>query len=79
MVQRKNGSKVAVLRPAIIFDFDGTIADSLPAVIQVFEELTGRVGQYSMEQAEGSGAYESTEDSALEGSLITYEGSQTTA
>lgn len=31
---------------AIIFDFDGTIADSLPAIIDVFEELTGRVGQY---------------------------------
>lgn len=52
MVQRKNGSDGAQLKQAVIFDFDGTIADSLPAVIQVFEELTGRLGQYSLEQAD---------------------------
>jgi phosphoglycolate phosphatase len=34
------------MKRAVIFDFDGTIADSLPAIIQVFEELTDRKGQY---------------------------------
>lgn len=32
---------------AVIFDFDGTIADSLPAAIQVFEELTKRPERFT--------------------------------
>lgn len=39
-------------RQAVIFDFDGTIADSLPAVIQVFEALTGQPERYSARQIE---------------------------
>ncbi len=34
---------------AIIFDFDGTLADSLPAVIDVFRELTGHSEPYAAE------------------------------
>jgi len=38
------------MKKAIIFDFDGTLADSLPAVIDVFCELTGRTEPYPDEQ-----------------------------
>lgn len=37
---------------AVIFDFDGTIAESLPAVIQVFEALTKRREKFSAKQVE---------------------------
>ncbi len=37
------------MKKAIIFDFDGTLADSLPAVIDVFCELTGRPNTYTEE------------------------------
>ena len=37
---------------AVIFDFDGTIADSLPAVIQVFEQITNRPEKYTPKQVE---------------------------
>jgi len=37
---------------AVIFDFDGTIADSLRAVINVFEDLTGRNERFTEEQIE---------------------------
>ena len=32
---------------AVIFDFDGTIADSLPAIVRVFENLTDKPEPYS--------------------------------
>lgn len=38
------------MKKAVIFDFDGTLADSLPAVIDVFCELTGRENIYTAEQ-----------------------------
>jgi phosphoglycolate phosphatase-like HAD superfamily hydrolase len=38
------------MKRAIIFDFDGTIADSLPAVVEVFEELTRRPQRFTPEQ-----------------------------
>ncbi|HSX42547.1 MAG TPA: HAD hydrolase-like protein [Candidatus Saccharimonadales bacterium] len=41
-----------MLKRAVIFDFDGTIADSLPAAIQVFEELTARPERFSAAQIE---------------------------
>lgn len=50
MRQRKRAAKTADRQRAVIFDFDGTIADSLAAVIGVFEDLTGRHGHYSPEQ-----------------------------
>lgn len=50
MVQRKTGGETISLRKAIIFDFDGTLADSLPAVIDVFCELTGRPNKYTDEE-----------------------------
>jgi len=37
---------------AVIFDFDGTIADSLPAVIEVFEDLTNRPKRFTAEDIE---------------------------
>lgn len=37
---------------ALIFDFDGTIADSLPAVIQVFETLTKRPQRFTVPEIE---------------------------
>lgn len=37
------------MKKAIIFDFDGTLADSLPAVIDVFCEITGRPNTYTKE------------------------------
>jgi len=37
-------------RRAVIFDFDGTIADSLPAVIAVFEDLTGQPKKFGPKQ-----------------------------
>jgi phosphoglycolate phosphatase len=40
------------MKRAVIFDFDGTIADSLPAVIQVFEELTKRPERFTPQQVE---------------------------
>lgn len=39
MVQRKKGDTAGRQR-AVIFDFDGTMADTFPAVIEVFEEVT---------------------------------------
>ncbi|HSX05843.1 MAG TPA: HAD hydrolase-like protein [Candidatus Saccharimonadales bacterium] len=39
-----------VQKQAVIFDFDGTIADSLPALVEVFEDLTGRTDHYTAEQ-----------------------------
>jgi phosphoglycolate phosphatase-like HAD superfamily hydrolase len=41
------------MKKAIIFDFDGTLADSLPAVIDVFCELTGRPNNYTKQQIAG--------------------------
>ena len=35
---------------AVIFDFDGTIADSMRAIVQVFEDLTGRTVPYTEEE-----------------------------
>lgn len=52
MVQRKKGGNSPDRRKAVIFDFDGTIADSLPAVIQVFEQLTNRPEKYTLQQVE---------------------------
>jgi len=52
MQQRKQASPDEGPVPAIIVDFDGTIADSLPAVIQVFETLTNRPEKYSPKQIE---------------------------
>lgn len=40
------------MKRAVIFDFDGTIADSLPAAIQVFEELTSRPEKFTAEQVQ---------------------------
>ena len=48
-LRRKNAEHVARTR-GVIFDFDGTIADSMAAIVQVFEDLTGRHGRYSQEQ-----------------------------
>lgn len=53
MRQRKRAIKAADRQRAVVFDFDGTIADSLAAVIGVFEDLTGRHGYYSPEQIQG--------------------------
>lgn len=52
MAQKKSGNLDVGRRRAVIFDFDGTIADSLPAVIQVFEALTKRPEKYTAEQVE---------------------------
>lgn len=41
------------MKRAVIFDFDGTIAESLPAAIQVFEELTSRPERFTAEQIQG--------------------------
>lgn len=41
------------MKRAVIFDFDGTIADSLPAAIQVFEELTSRPQRFTAKQVQG--------------------------
>jgi phosphoglycolate phosphatase-like HAD superfamily hydrolase len=41
------------MKRAIIFDFDGTIADSLPAVIEVFEELTNRAVKMTAAEVAG--------------------------
>jgi phosphoglycolate phosphatase len=41
------------MKRAIIFDFDGTIADSLPAAIQVFEQLTKKPERFTAEQIAG--------------------------
>jgi phosphoglycolate phosphatase len=38
------------MKQAVIFDFDGTIADSLPAFVQVFEELTKRSERLTPDQ-----------------------------
>jgi phosphoglycolate phosphatase len=40
------------MKRAVIFDFDGTIADSLPAAIQVFEQLTSRPEKFTAKQIE---------------------------
>lgn len=40
------------MKRAIIFDFDGTIVDSLPAVIQVFETLTKRPQRFTVPEIE---------------------------
>jgi len=51
MVHRSSGLCYSSrVKRAIIFDFDGTIADSLPAVVQVFEELTKHPERFSPEQ-----------------------------
>lgn len=50
MIQRRNRTHAAGRKRAVIFDFDGTIADSLHAIVQVFEDLTGRPGYYTEEQ-----------------------------
>lgn len=52
MATRKKTRILRDRQRAVIFDFDGTLADSLPAVIQVFEEMTGRIGHYSLEQVQ---------------------------
>ena len=39
-------------KQAIIFDFDGTIADSLPAVIKVFEDLSKRPQRFTPTEVE---------------------------
>ena len=52
MVQRSQGEDQTSRHRAVIFDFDGTIADSLRAVIDVFEDLTGRTERFSDEQIE---------------------------
>jgi len=40
------------MKRAVIFDFDGTIADSLPAFVQVFEDLTSRPERFTPSQVE---------------------------
>lgn len=40
------------MKRALIFDFDGTIADSLPAVVQVFETLTRRQQRFTVPEIE---------------------------
>ncbi|MEO6761851.1 MAG: HAD hydrolase-like protein [Candidatus Saccharimonadales bacterium] len=50
--QRRGATDDTPLKPAVIFDFDGTIVDSLPAVIKVFEELTGRDKPYTPVEVE---------------------------
>lgn len=52
MKQRRPGEDDLNRQRAVIFDFDGTIADSLRAVIDVFEDLTGRGDRFSDEQIE---------------------------
>jgi phosphoglycolate phosphatase-like HAD superfamily hydrolase len=52
MKQRRQGGADADRQRAVIFDFDGTIADSLRAVIDVFEDLTGRTERFTNEQIE---------------------------
>jgi phosphoglycolate phosphatase-like HAD superfamily hydrolase len=54
MRQRKRTPKSGDRQRAVIFDFDGTIADSLAAVVMVFEDMTrGRHGHYTPEEVEG--------------------------
>ncbi len=43
-MQSKRDVKLASRQRAVIFDFDGTIADSLEAVFGVFEDLSHRAG-----------------------------------
>lgn len=52
MIQRRNEVQGNPGQRAVIFDFDGTIADSLPAIIAVFEDLTGRSERFTTEQIE---------------------------
>ncbi len=52
MVRRKKGGVRAADKSAVIFDFDGTIADSLPAVIAVFEGLTKQPRHFTPQQVE---------------------------
>jgi phosphoglycolate phosphatase len=52
MVQRKIGGSRKATNAVVIFDFDGTIADSLPAVIAVFEDLTKRRDHFTPRQVE---------------------------
>jgi phosphoglycolate phosphatase-like HAD superfamily hydrolase len=53
MQQRKRSRKSVDRQSAVIFDFDGTIVDSMAAVVAVFEDLTGRHDEFSPEQIEG--------------------------
>ncbi len=46
-LRRKGVETDTVRKRAIIFDFDGTIADSMKAIVQVFEDLTGTHGRYT--------------------------------
>jgi len=57
MKQRQSGGSDANRRRAVIFDFDGTIADSLRAVIDVFEDLTSRGERFTDEQIEAFREY----------------------
>jgi phosphoglycolate phosphatase-like HAD superfamily hydrolase len=52
MKQRRPGEDATDRQQAVIFDFDGTIADSLRAVIDVFEDLTGRTERFTDAQIE---------------------------
>jgi phosphoglycolate phosphatase len=49
----KRQQRTAGPKPAVIFDFDGTIAESLPAIIQVFETMTSRPEKFTAKQVEG--------------------------
>jgi len=47
MTTEKNGAIDAAGKRAVIFDFDGTIADSMRAMVQVFEDLTSKPEPYT--------------------------------
>lgn len=50
MIQGRKRSRRTVHERAVIFDFDGTIADSLPAIIAVFEDVTHRSEHFTQAQ-----------------------------
>lgn len=50
MVSRSKQPKSVAPKRGVIFDFDGTIADSLPAIIAVAEDLMGRTEPYTAEE-----------------------------
>ena len=49
-IRRKKLADSAAPTRGVIFDFDGTIADSWPAILEVAEQLMGRTEHYTEEE-----------------------------
>jgi phosphoglycolate phosphatase len=52
MINRFDRSKAGAAKPAVIFDFDGTMADTFRIAIGIFERMTGRADTFSEEEIE---------------------------